>query len=545
MMDPSKERSFNDHWKKAFEEASVTPPESVWEGIEARLDQGDPSRIFEDQWRKAFEETSMMPPTAAWEGIEQRLDEKDDAKIIPLWWRSPKLWYAAASMLALLVTGGLWLQNVRRDSIKIESIRMASKGKSGSGHNLEGADSSISGASGVAAIRQNNTPASEPLGISKNQHANESDVVKTEIAVRRKDKIQARPESSDATGINPVGAVASVGNRPKTAADNKVSDTEKFAVTSQPPVSSRNNLAERAVEPVGNRTDLGRPVITADMLAALPFKERDVYFQKRYVFYKEQAEQIEPVIKKHQEYWAGVGLMPASFNPDVNIKNSPASFASKSYASQKSLTGKNDPGFSYAVQTQGGMRISKHWSVETGITYLQGNSQYEGGGYLLDAATFGSSNVLENAYADLQAGKGPGNALVGTNNSTLYIDVSKQVRNDYRYLQLPVQAGFTLNPDGKLSYSVLGGMMANFFLNNELESASGNVIKTTAADEVYRGTSWAATTGLRFNYKLSSRWKASLTGSYQKAVTSGFRSNQNLESHPYLYGVSWGMRYSF
>jgi hypothetical protein len=102
-----------------------------------------------------------------------------------------------------------------------------------------------------------------------------------------------------------------------------------------------------------------------------------------------------------------------------------------------------------------------------------------------------------------------------------------------------------LNPDGKLSYSVLGGMMANIFLNNELESANGSVIKTTTSDEVYRGMNWAATTGLRLNYRVARKWKASLTGSYQKAVTSGFRSNQNLESHPYLYGVSWGMRYSF
>jgi len=110
---------------------------------------------------------------------------------------------------------------------------------------------------------------------------------------------------------------------------------------------------------------------------------------------------------------------------------------------------------------------------------------------------------------------------------------------------LPVQAGFTLNPDKKFSYSVLGGMMANFFLVNELESASGDIIRTTANDDIYRSMNWAATTGLRLNYKLSSNWGANLTGSYQRAVSSGFRSNQSLDSHPYLYGVSWSVRYSF
>ena len=183
-----------------------------------------------------------------------------------------------------------------------------------------------------------------------------------------------------------------------------------------------------------------------------------------------------------------------------------------------------------------------------GVSYLKGNSSYEGGGYVLNAFNNRSANVLENALADLAPS--PSNAYQDkngffANNGALYIDVAKTVSNNYQYLQLPVQAGFTVFPDKKLSYSVLGGMMANFFLSNELESASGEIITTRASDEIYRSMNWAATTGLRFNYRLSTRWNANLTGSYQKSVTSGFRSNQSLDSRPYLYGVSWGMRYSF
>ena len=162
--------------------------------------------------------------------------------------------------------------------------------------------------------------------------------------------------------------------------------------------------------------------------------------------------------------------------------------------------------------------------------------------------------MLEDALVNLSAAKsgvvnspsiGAGGGSYESLAGNAFIDVNRNVSNNYQYLQLPLQAGFTLNPDKKLSYSLLGGMMANFFLSNELESAAGQMIRTTANDEVYRSMNWAATTGLRFNYKLSDRWKASLMGSYQRAVSSGFRANQSLESHPYLYGVSWGMRYSF
>jgi len=209
------------------------------------------------------------------------------------------------------------------------------------------------------------------------------------------------------------------------------------------------------------------------------------------------------------------------------------------------LTGKNEAGASYALQTQGGVRLSKHWSMEMGVNYLKGNSKYEGGGYVLSSYANTSSNVLQSALNGLAAN--PSNDKSGDylNSNAIYIDVNKKVSNDYQYLQLPLQAGFTLNPDKKLSYSLLGGMMANFFLSNELESALGETITTTARDDVYRSMNWAATTGLRFNYKLSTKWKASLTGSYQKAISSGFKANQSLESHPYLYGVAWGVRYSF
>jgi|GEM_PF-916709 len=543
-MDPSKKRSFNDQWKKAFDEASVTPPASAWESIEARLDQDEIKRTFEDQWGKTFSDAAITPPPSVWEGIEARLDEEEDVAIIPIWWQSPKLWYAAASIAALLIVGGLWLKNGVTENGRSSDIAAKitlpmkpepvtaelSAGKINKTREVNHAETSknVTGRS-ITSIKSGRGKIDNSV---KAEHTDVVDDQNKSLATLE----PLKPNSKLGKETRELIAARDKNTEPgkQVAANEKATGDQKVLFNSK----SKSDLAV-SIEEIAQKEELIRSAISAEMLASLPYKNLNVYFQKRYVFYKDNETQSVVPAKKHQEYWAGLGLMPASFNPDVNLKSSPASFANKSFASQKALTGKNDPGFSYAVQTQGGMRISKHWSVETGITYLQGNSQYEGGGYLLDAATYGSSNVLENAYADLT------NKSTGLSNNSIYIDVSKQVRNDYQYLQLPVQAGFTLNPDGKLSYSVLGGMMANFFLNNELQSDNGDVIKTTASDDVYRGMNWAATTGLRFNYKLSSKWRATLTGSYQKAVTSGFRANQSLESHPSLYGVAWGMRYSF
>lgn len=537
-MDPSKKRSFEDHWKEAFDEASVPPPASAWEGIEARLDQDIAKHGFEDQWKKAFDEASVIPPASAWEGIEARLDQNDD-KVIPLWWRSPKLWLAAASVAAVLVTGGIWLGSGFNGQHRGKSD-MAAGTSPGAKNESVIASAESDSSSGIHKNQGNNTPA-PALAHRGTAIAAADPLSKSDNVAKSHARIKSKAVLPDNSADEKTALLADKKESPSGQTPEATDITNTGQVL---PAADKNQVALARAANAIPENQSEKLQISAEMLAVRPYKELDVYFQKRYVFYKQEVQQEAPLIKKHTEYWAGVGLMPASFNPDVNLKASPTSFATQSYSSQKSLTGKNEPGFSYALQTQGGMRVSKHWSVETGLSYLQGNSNYEGGGYLLDAATSGSSNVLETALADVyytQKGAQPSNLV----NNSVYIDITKQVRNDYRYLQLPVQAGFTLNPDGKLSYSVLGGMMANFFLNNELESANGNVIKTTAADEVYKGINWSATTGLRFNYRVSSKWRATLTGSYQKAVTSGFRTNQNLESHPYLYGISWGMRYSF
>lgn len=512
----------------------------------------DPSNInnFEDQWRKALQEASETPPPSVWEGIEARLD-KEQEKVVPMWWQSAKVWYAAASIVALLlVGGGLWLSGIK--TVDKPQVAVSTK--------PAGAPESEKGGA-----TEKTTSANESLNTEKLADASELQVSSV--------KPEQREPSESNIGTASISQGKAVGKSENAFVKAKSPAAEQpgvaVAARVQKPVAesgSVNEVINTVLAPVENAQPLENAVakvagnshaaaltdqnqtISAQLLASLPYSDLDVYVQKRHVFFRPQIQIEEPVKeKKPKEYYAGLGVMPASFNPDVQLKEAPMAFSGQSVSQRRATTGSSEARASYAVQTQGGVRLSKHWSVETGISYLRGNSAYEGGGYVLNAYSNLSSNVLENALAGLttSANSPAADKAAGFNNGALYIDVAKKVSNNYQYLQLPVQAGFTLNPDKKFSYSLLGGMMANFFLVNELESASGEIIRTTASDDIYRGTNWAATTGLRLNYKLSSNWAANLTGSYQKAVSSGFKSNQSLDSHPYLYGVSWSVRYSF
>ncbi|TDE13825.1 outer membrane beta-barrel protein [Dyadobacter psychrotolerans] len=508
----------------------------------------DPSEIhnFEDQWKKGFDEASETPPPSVWAGIEARLDREED-DIIPLWWRSPKLWYAAASIAALLlVGGGLWLSNRSGISDKT-GVEMAAKTASSTAeekvNRKESADPAVKKQESTELIASDHSTKGSVSGTEKS----------TAFTKQPDHKPLGNSVGTSETLIATGKQLATRNNADRSLA---VSGNERISRQSGLSPEIKTIASEENISPAKTDFNPNKAVavsrenkIQVDLLEPNQYSDLDVYMQKRYVFFKadQKAEEPLPAPKKHTEYYAAVGLMPASFNPDVKIKAAPLAFSQMASSRQKAVTGTSEAGNSYAIQTQGGMRLSKHWSMEMGLNYLKGNSRYEGGGYLLDATSSASSNVLESALSGISTNQdyttGKNQQIVGSN--AFYIDVNKKVNNDYQYLQLPVQAGFTLNPDKKLSYSVLGGMMANFFLNNQLESASGETITTTADDGVYRGMNWAATTGLRLNYRLSSKWKANLTGSYQKAVSSGFKANQSLESHPYLYGVSWGFRYSF
>ena len=511
----------------------------------------DPSGInnFEDQWKKALDEASETPPPSVWAGIEARLD-RDDEDIVPLWWRSPKLWYAAASIAALLlVGGGLWFSNRTGVADKIAVEMAAKEPSSTTGENeiqkeMSGqTDKKPENAQQIASSHSENGKIDKTS--DSNTSAENSEQKYLENSVSSSSERISEPLTGSgkqlADGKNDQYFTKNERAKVKNSLlpENKTVDSEELVL----PARTHFIVNEAAVAIAEERK------INVDFLTPNQFTDLDVYMQKRYVFYKadQKAEEPLPAPKKHTEYYAAVGLMPATFNPDVKIKDAPMAFSQMAASRQKATTGTSEAGNSYAIQTQGGMRLSKHWSMEMGINYLKGNSRYEGGGYLLDATSSASANVLQSALNGISTSQdyttSKNQPLEAAN--AFYIDVNKKVNNDYQYLQLPVQAGFTLNPDKKLSYSLLGGMMANFFLNNQLESASGQTITTTAEDGVYRSMNWAATTGLRLNYRLSSKWKANLTGSYQKAVSSGFKANQSLESHPYLYGVSWGFRYSF
>jgi hypothetical protein len=503
---------------------------------------------FEEEWEQMFESASETPPPTVWDAIDKRLDGEDMPAVIPLvWWKSPKLAYAAvAAAVALLLVSWPVLQFT----------------KEGSDHTPQVALQSMTADSAVEVVKSDDFE--EAIKANESLAASE---LETRIGQKKgnlphKDQALQKASGSERQMLSAAAGKAKEpridgGEAALITGKNGLMPTGPTGIALKGPVSPAGDLPEQTDRnglPSAGVPSADGPTPTLSesiaLLSPVRVSEVDVYMRKRYVFYKPEFSEIDinPPAQQHREYWAGVGIMPAAFNPGVSVTSPPAVF-SMAKASRQSLSNSSKAGLSYALQMQTGMKLSKHWTLETGLNYLQGNSTFESDGYVLDASTNRSANVLEGALlAGSSANKvsdlSPGLSQ-NMNTAAVYIDLDQRTSNDYRFVQVPVQAGYVLNPDGKVNYTILGGTVANVFLRNEVGSGSGSSFVNTADDGLYRSLSWSAATGVRFNYHLSDHWSANLTGSYQKALSSGLRSSSNLESRPQLYGVAWGVRYVF
>jgi len=510
---------------------------------------------FEQEWQRMFESASETPPPSAWEAIEKHLDDKEAVVIPLLWWKNPKVLYAAAAVVALLLLS--WpILHTGPDSVGLDNRG----GIASQTSPAAGAKAPAVGDSGRYPSAEQRADASVP---SENQPEGTPSTDRVAAVESKRNEVPEGPENSSSKLNNSAYDKTLIGSSgtPLARKPNSTPSTaeDKVLVTSSPTLialtkSSRKNASEELTQIItGSSTaPLRTPALTRSIAKLSPIgpSEQEVYMQKRYVFYRyETSESVLPKRSRGQELWAGLGIMPASFNPQVNVTSSPMAFT-KANASRQALASTSKARLSYAMQLQGGKKLSKRWSVETGLSYLQGNSTFESDGYVLNSFTSRSANVLEdallssNSYSN-SAVQQPGFSPNFDKNAGSYIDLDQRTSNDYRYVQVPVQAGYTLNPDGKINYTVLAGVVGNLFLQNEIQSTQGYSFKNTADDGLYRSLNWSAATGLRVNYRVSNHWNASLTGSYQKAIDSILRDNPTLDSRPQLYGMAWGVQYIF
>lgn len=500
-----------------------------------------------EEWRKVFDKVSETPPPDIWEKIERHLDEQNKVPLATPWWKKTQSWLAAAAVLLALGVGAvLFVTNRGGDTGTAES--------------------------GKAVISAENIQTEPGIQGSPDRQT---------VAARESGTQEGAPEAGD-SNISPAppSPATSITREERAPAGNRYAKQDNKAHENHPKqeagplaknevrVEKRNLHAEKPVESNSvTLTEAEEALVALDFIAPPALREIDTYWQTRYVFFNPYGGKIveeQPAKPEPGPLWAGVSVMPGGFNPNmqfshesvyqmnhaVNTGNSFAGLAA--VGNNRGVTHNRDqPRISIQAGAQLGFRLSERWSLESGVAFLQGNSTSRSPGFFMDRTTQESADLLPNAmvsgkssYSDETVQRLRLNSSDATS-SAVYIPLDKNMSNSYSFLQVPAYVGYTFRPEKKLSYTLLGGGITNFFLKNNLETASGYTLETTRENNVYNDLSVSAAAGMRLNYRLNGAWNTNLTANYQHSLMNSFKENRFLTSRPQVYGVSWGVRYTF
>lgn len=534
---------------------------------------------FENEWRRRFDDASETPPPALWERIEARLDEEEEERVmvIPFWQRTQQLrWVAAASVTALLLAvGGWWLKNNLPEKSVAASTELAQQPRATETTKSE----NLSVPSAKA-----NEPTTSLAAKSEPVAADGVAETPTEVT-RAKEQVAAAPLLGETARL-----MASSPKRNRAQKEREAREESKLPVVTPAlnlPISEKTialattqnstpNSGEKISTRSGLSAELPATAISEGALTTSPLEtkvspEMTLAFlenkqmrqllghPKRQPWVAVPSEPIDFVKPKQlpKEYWASVGVMPASYNAGVEIggrgmlaaaSNTPLYNNSASFNnSARTSSGTNRSALSYAFQWQGGVQLSSRWSLESGINFLQGNSIYQG---VNAFSTLSNSyiNSLESAV-NLSDNNVPRYdfATIGSDKSLVQtLSTTQDISNSYQFVQVPVQTGFALiKPKRKFSLWLLGGVINNIFLKNSFQTGQDNMVTVSGNDSPYRRLSFAATTGMRLQYKVNKRWTTLLSGNYQRSVGSTTRANAAFQSRPQLMGVGAGVRYGF
>lgn len=537
---------------------------------------------FEDAWRRAFEGAEEAPSEGLWGRIERRLPAERGKRRPVVWW-----WAAAASLLLTLLAGdlGWWAGRQRaetenRVATTAPADRRSSAGTAPEPH-PETPDAELSKPN-EALARRAAQPTAPPASSPAVSEAASADG-RTAQRIPRPNPLgneAVRPGVS--SGENPVGtAPAAELPRLATRPSGRAARREDPAQPEVSPAVSNASSDKTGVEvaaaspaetsdPAVSSLTAAQPGIALDFLSgkaaqplnvALRVRPPAVPAAPKPLFMPPPEGETERKAAKGSKFWASLGAAPVGFDPRVRLGGSVAALAraatNSAYYQNASIgrgslaapVAESQPALSYRVGGRVGWQMSEHWSLESGVEYLNGQSTLQSGLVLVNRAT----NEATSLFAEALSNKSTGASLDAFDVGNLaaqnsFVPADNQLRSTYQYVSVPLQVGYRLWPESRMEALLSAGFSSDLFLSNTLQptgTSNLNTVRYSPADGVYRQLLWSGLGGLGLRYRLDTHWGLGLNGTLRRALTSGVQSSSGVQTFPREVGVGLRVDYRF
>lgn len=475
---------------------------------------------FEKQWRQKFEGTSVPPPAGMWDRIEAKLDEKPNKKPFLLLWGVPAYVVSGLAATLVLAVGGWFLLTKSTENVVPENVELQQPTEE----------------SRMAADEKLSLPPQANQLAAKSDHVGNLSKQHSPISTLEK---KQRPVQAG-----------------------------KFQLASsavQPLNESRYEVSEQ----LGSSVSLFKKLTSSlDKISGQTYETYPVRYvlKRNKLAYNEPDEQTQEPVKPKRTSWIGMvsGLSPFKPNFQGGNLNQLALASIDAYSrndanftiqrnpqnTAQMPSGTDSESGSFAIPTgspvqqfangrafnlglQAGKQLSKRLSVESGLRYIQGNSPMTTNVYTIDEQT-GKVNSFVQEF--ITQNKVANNAVVAP---------KETLNNSYEYLSVPVQLAYGIPLVNRLNIELTGGVSADMFLQNVLQSETTDVATLQASNSVFRTLGVSGLGGVRLNYLLDDRWEVSVGSAFQQALVSNFEAGTSAKLRPQMLGVNYGVNYHF
>lgn len=501
--------SFENLWRKAFENAEENPPIDVWRKIEGELDE---ELIAEASLKNVLLTASEVPDDFVWDNIEKALDKEEERKPFVVFWLNK---YTATGIAALLLLALSF-------SIFNKSFFPEKENQELSNFNPLSSDGDMGG--------------SKESALSDLSISNSKEDSKNVEVFQSSKKVYA---SSSLSGN---------GNRNSDVKNNSNTEKSSLFETEKPQTEeiasniirssfeSLKSLAKKEFDKYGNRFSMKRKKLsyqTPDELLA----DNSSFLKRSWFGLFSGVSPFDPNFKINN--FERAALVSASDIPfqanSVGETTNP--IKSETFAIPLSQPYNNvKSGRSVNISLNYGKRFKKHWSIESGARYLAGNSLVASNVYSYNQFTGSVQSFLESNYIRQDGG--------GTFDNTV-ISSAANIDSDYKFLMIPLQVGYHLPVTKKLEASVLAGVSGDFIINNVFDNLSEGGSKLNSGNSAYKPVNLSGLAGIKLNYAIRSNWQVSVGSNFQQTVTSGVERTEGFSFKPRYLGINYGVNYRF
>jgi hypothetical protein len=471
-------------------------------------------RNLEDSFKEAFERAEKEPNENVWTNIELELEKNAAGKM-----KRRLLFYqllAAASVSFALLTIGIGFYAFKLNSIDTTIAQNQSPTKnSPAEEKAKIADSS------KGSVKQSDAAGNEVPETLNNQHSSITN--KNELATNREGD-NTILDLHEKDGINS----ASDNNRMAILPfDNTVTNSTTPVVLDF--MKERPLPQLYSVKSVSLNFEKSESIADPGKLMLLQLKDRE----------NELATEENTKTKADTEnLWTSVGFSAGGYNsanPSISQSAGSSTPNLANVAYNNAISNQTSAsGVSYSFGMSMGTRISGRWVMQSGINYMNNNSEYVSNQvvYSQDFKNFKAASI-----SDLRA---------SSNNNVLQT-ANHKVSSSLEYLSIPVQAGF-IAIDRKLGVQLNAGVATDFFIQNTIDPEGSSLDKTQisrGSESPYRSTNFSGLVGTEFSYRFASRYRVSLNPGIRYPFNSIYKSESGISSTPFIFDVGLRFRYIF